>query len=287
MAPNTILNNLAVSTIAYDGLPFEQAFDSIANLGVCKVEIALIDGTSSGFSEESFARQNAEEYRRVVQQHNLECVSLACHTNFERPDADDLLLRRLEFAYSIGASKIVTYTTGKNHFAAFMTKVDRALELANRHGIKILVENPSDGRDHIIGGAQDIPAFLQAVDERIFGCNYDAGNFVTHCPEEDVLVDAIAAIPMCSNMHIKDIQIVNGNIYFCPIGQGICQYEQVFQNILSARPELPFALEIPMRVFKDSQGNAHFKEEVPALAKVEKTLNTSIAFIRELEQKFA
>jgi len=70
---------VSVSTVAYDGYPLSEAFQSISRIGARYVESAFIQGYMGAFGEELFTDAYARELRRRMQDAGLCCHAFSSH----------------------------------------------------------------------------------------------------------------------------------------------------------------------------------------------------------------
>ena len=182
-----------------------------------------------------------------------------------------------ELSYYLNCPRIILYCSRNCSLEDFLLATQEAQELALKLGIKILIENPGDQKDGTINSAYDIQPFLSKVDHRIFGVNFDPGNFASHRPELDIYEHAKMALPYCEHLHIKDLTKDEEGFHFCAIGDGICKYDKLLQDIKKQGPSI-FSVEAPFRLLRNLNGTGEPAAEKVPLQKIEDLIAKSINF---------
>ncbi len=272
----------SISTAAYDGYSYREAFQSIRKLACDFVEVALIEGYVADFTEEDWNEKFVAELRNELGKASLLCTSLACHANLNHDQAPEYLLRRIHFAQMLGTNRIILNAVHPDRFALFREQLDEVCAKAQTAGIKILFENPGDQNPNLLNSADDIKAFLQYFDRGIFGINYDPGNLMSHVPSQNVLADTIKALEYCEHLHLKDVAIEGERYVFRPIGQGNGHFGELLQHMCKM-PQPPFfSIELPLRLSRDLHGNPARSSKRVDFAVIETCLRESVDCIRNI-----
>lgn len=277
----------SISTAAFDGHPYRDAFSAIKNLGCKYVEIALVEGYIADFVETDWNEKIASELRTEFEHYGLSCTGLSCHINLNNDEAPVYLQRRLRFANYLGAKHIIINAVQPDRLPVFLRQLGDVITLAKETDIKILFENPGDHSNNLFNSAIDFEQFLGQFDTSVFGINYDPGNFVSHRPEIDVLADTLQVLNncICNQLHVKDVKIENQRFVFCPIGQGMIDYTKIFAHMMKMPSPPFFSLEVPLRVSRDLNGKPLRGPNIISFAIIEETLRQSVEFIKSFDRR--
>lgn len=272
--------DIAVSTVAYDGYDYEQIAQSLTNLGVNAVEIALIDGCVEPFTELQLKDTWAKEIRACFQSFGIHCSSFAAHVSLVGDDAAQKLISRIRFAAALGAPHVVTYACPSAHWPTLYQQLQQALKLAKQLNIRVLIENPGDGKEHIIDNSSDMQSFKDLYSKDGLGTNYDPGNFVSHCPQDSPLSDALNAISCADHFHLKDVLRTEDNYQFRSLGLGSIDYAALLQAISLQRPNMNMSIELPLRLSRSLNGQAIRATQKIPLEQIELQLSHALDMVQ-------
>lgn len=241
----------SVSTVAWDGHPFDVALAEAAALGIGLIEPAYIRGYVD-FDESAFSAPAAAHLRRSLSDHGLGAQALSAHIDLTAPDAGPLLARRVGFAAEIGARILITNAGPLAGLSAIRAALDGVQIRLEDAGVTLALENPGHGDGDAFGAAAEGLAFLGGMDDTRIGLNYDVGNVWTYScgmrtPEEDFP----AARPMAVHVHLKDIRVDGADWRFCALGEGAID----FGALAPLLGEIPVALELPLRLARPRRGD--------------------------------
>jgi len=239
---------VSISAAPYDGYPFPQVCDSLAACGARFVEPAFIVGYTEPFGEGSFTPAQARAYRAALGASGLCCHAFSSHIDLGREDALAVFRGRMDFAAALGAKVINTNAAERSRQARFLANIGPLNDHAASLGLVIGLENPGNGEDNLVNDAAEGLALVRELALPAVRLNYDPGNTASHRPGRiDAAADAVAALPGCAHFHLKDVQRDADGWRFVVPGQGNIDCTAIM-NALADRPDLPFAVELPLRM---------------------------------------
>ncbi|MBS0847156.1 sugar phosphate isomerase/epimerase family protein [Citrobacter sp. JGM124] len=239
---------IGVNTAMFDGLDTDIAFSTIKKAGFHYVELAYNQGYVGDMPPELFGAENAQHIRELLEKYQLSTHSLGATMNMGAVDAVEQFGKRIEFASMIGA-KWINICVGRHADRARIIENLRALApVAEEHGCVICLENGGDPNYDVFRLADDGFGLLEAIDSPAVAFNVDAGNIVSLCPDVNPIEQAIAMLPGAQHCHLKDLQVIDGEVHFTPMGYGQLNYVPML-NALETRA-IPCSLEIPLRMHR-------------------------------------
>ncbi|MBV9491824.1 MAG: sugar phosphate isomerase/epimerase [Verrucomicrobia bacterium] len=272
---------ISVSTAPYDGYEVPAILDSVASCGATHVEPAFIVGYTEPFEESAFNDVDAEKYAAWLRQSGLGCFAFSSHIDLGTPKADRVFARRMDFAAALGARVINTNAALRDHADAFSRNIETLAAHAERRNMIIALENPGNGENNLFNVARDGLDLVERIGSPYVRLNYDAGNTVSHRPGQvDPAQDALAAMPACAHVHIKDVQIRPEGYFFVPLGEGEVGCATILQAMRD-REDLNLAIELPLRLHRDPAAQPVRQSSRVDLLKIESALRRSLAFVRK------
>jgi sugar phosphate isomerase/epimerase len=272
---------LSISTAPYDGYEFPAALDSIASCGATHVEPAFIVGYTEPFDEEAFNEKNAKQYAGWLRQSGLACFAFSSHIDLGQPDADRIFARRMDFAGALGAKVINTNAAIRDYEKSFFRNIETLAAHAERLGMIIALENPGNGEDNVFNVAREGVDLVERLGSPYVRLNYDAGNTVSHRPGQvDPAQDALAAMPACAHVHIKDVQTRPEAYFFVPLGDGEVGCATILKAMRS-RDDLNLAIEVPLRLHRNLAARPVRRSSRVDLSEIETTLRRCLTFVRD------
>lgn len=264
----------AVSTAAFDGHPWEAALDSLASIGVRRVEPAFIQGYVA-FEEDAFAAAPAARLSRLLDERGLGVQAVSAHMDLSDPEARAMLARRIDFAAALGASVLVTNAGPATGRDAIRARIEEALPRLEEAGLVLALENPGHGAGHLIGRGEDGAALVAALGAPRVRLNVDVGNLLTYAGE--VGPGLSAALPFAAHAHLKDVAEDGPDWRFAALGEGLVDWPAAKGTMARLAPGLPVSLELPLRLRRPRRGDpVRMADPVPLSAIVE-SLRRSLA----------
>lgn len=272
---------LSISTAPYDGYEFPAALDSIASCGAKHVEPAFIVGYTEPFNEETFNEKNAKQYAAWLKQSGLGCFAFSSHIDLGQPEADRIFARRMDFAGALGARVINTNAAVRDYEESFFRNIETLAAHAERLDMIVALENPGNGEDNLFNLAQDGLDLVGRIGSPYVRLNYDAGNTVSHRPGQvDPAQDALAAMPACAHVHIKDVQTRAGGYFFVPLGEGGVGCATILKAMRD-REDLNLAIELPLRLHRNLAAQPVRRSSRVSLSEIETALRRSLTFVQK------
>ena len=271
---------VSISAAPYDGYEFPRALDSMARCGVRHVEPAFIVGYTEPFDEATFSPASARLHRASLDASGLRCHAMSSHIDLGRADASDVFAGRMEFAARLGAQVINTNAAARENEARFMANIGPLAERAASLGLAIGLENPGNGEDNLFNDAAEGLALVARLGLPSVRLNYDPGNTVSHRPGRiDAAADAVRALPGCVHFHLKDVRQDASGWHFVVPGQGDIDCAAIM-DALAARPDLPFAVELPLRMRRRPDAQPVRAPEPVPLPAIEAAVRDCLAYVR-------
>lgn len=274
---------ISVSTAIYDGYDMDTALEGLAQAGVSHVEPAFIKGYMGEFTEADFAESKAVIFRRKLEQLGLSTLAMSSHIDLGLDNAVDIFKGRMLFAKIIGSRIIISNTSKKPFKSKFLSNMEILAKFAEEIGLTIAIENPGHGEDDLFGCGPDAKDLLSEIGSDSVRINYDVGNIHTYNHGVvPIQADLESVLPLVAHLHLKDMADINNGWEFCAIGKGLVDWSSVVDLVLERSPELPLALEIPLRLRRPNyEDPARTPDRVP-LHIIEKELKDSLGYIGEL-----
>ena len=269
---------VSVSAAPYDGHPVPLMLESIARCGASHVEPAFIVGYTEPFDESSFSADNVRQWLGWLIGAGIGCHALSSHIDLGEKDAVAVFRKRMDFARSLGARVINTNATARSNAAQFMKNIDILARHAEDIGLQIGLENPGDRSDNILNTAEDAAGLLGDIDHPSVGLNYDAGNTVSHRPEQDPVKDALLAMPLCVHTHIKDVNIKPDGFYFTQLGEGDVGCSAILSALANTRLDL--SIEIPLRLHRQAGARPVRGLESLPISMIEYTIKPALSYVK-------
>ena len=271
---------VSISAAPYDGYAFPQVLDSMAACGIQYVEPAFIVGYTEPFDEATFSAANARQYRIWLDASGLACHAFSSHIDLGRADAVAVFTGRMEFAAALGTKVINTNAAIRGNAAAFMANIGPLAERAASLGMVIGLENPGNGEDNLMNDAAEGLALIDRLGLPAVRLNYDPGNTASHRPGQiDATQDAVAALPGCAHFHLKDVAHDAGGWRFTVPGMGDLDCAAIM-DALAARPALPFAVELPLRMRRRPDAQPVREADPISLSVIERALRDCMTYVR-------
>lgn len=271
---------VSISAAPYDSYPVPLVLDSMAACGIRHVEPAFIVGYTEPFDETIFSAANARQYRAWLDASGLGCHAFSSHIDLGRTDAVAVFTGRMEFAAALGTKVINTNAAIRSNGARFMANIGPLAEHAASLGMVIGLENPGNGEDNLMNDAAEGLALIDQLGLPAVRLNYDPGNTASHRPGQiDATLDAVAALPGCAHFHLKDVAHDAAGWRFTVPGQGDLDCAAIM-DALVARPALPFAVELPLRMRRRPDAQPVRDAEPVPLQAIESAMRDCMAYVR-------
>ena len=251
---------ISLSTAAYDGYGFDVILPSLARCGVKNVEFAFIDGYVEAFTDTDFTRAFADDLKSEMRHHGQTCRYFSGHIDLGLENAAARLEARCRFAAWLGAGFIITNAATRGHERTFFKQAGTLAAIARDHDVRILLENPGNGVPNVFDNSVDALALLERLNDEAFGINYDMGNLLSHCPNQNALEDAQSAMPIADHFHLKPCVRQSDGIDFVSFGDGDTDDTALASALLCQGK--PFSLELPFRLHRDA-GAQPWRDEQP------------------------
>ncbi len=235
---------VSVSTMAFDGYPFERALDELAALGVRHVEPASVDKVFQHLVEADFCDARATWLRRQLEARGLACHSLSAHMDLTQPDSVERFTRRLEFAGAIGARIVNSIAGPASNLAGFRRNQGPLAERARSLGVVIALENHGD----LLDRGQQILDFIQAIDDPAVGVNYDTGNAWYYAKGGiDPVAELRLLAPVVAHVHLKTPVVEDGLMRWVALGEGVLDLRGVGRVLREELPGVAVSYELSPR----------------------------------------
>lgn len=260
-----MLDRISISGTEFPFRPIREVYDMAEFLGVKFLELWI---------PHNFKFEDLEKTRDELQSRDLSANCISTWTQLNLPgdvtERQHLIRQSIEAAKSLGAPCVNTYfganseRTPKQAIKAYKTNIQSCLEIAEKEGIVIVLENEFDvtGVD-ITRRAEYVLELVEEVDSPYFRLNFDPCNFYFAGEEPypfafNLLKNYIAYV------HIKDGTKYHPGLYEHPgddflwkdisgdyictnLGEGAIPYLSIFNGLkkenysgfLSMEPHVP------------------------------------------------
>ncbi|MGO2880723.1 MAG: sugar phosphate isomerase/epimerase family protein [Halomonas sp.] len=273
---------ISVSTAAYDGYGFDVILPSLARCGVTNIEFAFIDGYVEAFTDSDFTESFANDLKNEMRRYGQQCHYFSGHIDLGLENAAARLEARCRFAASLGASFVITNAATCEHESTFFKQAATLAAIAREYGVRILLENPGNGVPNVFDSSADALALLERLGDEAFGINYDMGNLLSHCPGQNALVDARAAMPIADHFHLKPCARRSDGFDFVSFGEGDTDDKALAAVLLDQ--DKPFSLELPFRLHRDAGAQPWRDEQPLPLDRIESQILRSLEELALLTQ---
>lgn len=242
------------------------------------MEPAFIEGYMP-FDEATFSERGGLTLGQQIRDAGLTLRAMSVHTDLGLDDSADKLQRRMDFAAAAGAQIVITNATTTDRDGIFERTIAAIRhELAAREMI-LALENPGHGRDALLPTGKRGAEVIEAIGDPRIRMNYDIGNAASYGARQGTAADDLAAaLPVVAHLHLKDLQAIAQDWYFCPLGQGDIDYRRCVP-LHSLPADLPFAIEHPIRLWRPGRGDPLRRTEVPDEAAVIAAVRASLQFV--------
>ena len=309
-------SSIIISLVPFDGHPFALAVETLAEIGIQRIEPALIAGYTDPFDEAIFTTKLARSWRSVAAAAGLRCAAFSAHVDIGAPGGAAQISRRLRFAAELGAKRLVTNAAAAEYREEFFCAMERLILEAQRYGVIIALENPGNGRPNLIDSAQSAAELVARFGSPWVSLNYDPGNLLTHQPglrpEEDVLsLDS----QVLGSLHLKNAALgslaktakgagaastaaqalgaalakgaarVNGpDGYwrFVPLCAGVIDYRKILAHTDKMVPRPEYCIELPLRLRREFKGTPHRATKPVKIQRIRKVLVQSLEWLEAL-----
>ncbi|UCF91293.1 MAG: sugar phosphate isomerase/epimerase, partial [Desulfobacterales bacterium] len=146
--------------------------------------------------------------------------------------------------------------------------------------IIIGLENPAEGHDQIIDSGRTGAAVVRQIGSDFVKLNYDFGNAYTYSQGKLIpACDYREALPYACHLHLKDLKKSINGWDFTWIGNGIIDYDAIFQELVEAEKLLPMSIEHLFIFAASEHFSVHRLGQPPALSQISTSLKNSFDYV--------
>ncbi len=215
---------------------FEHSLKVISELGATHVEVRDLWGKNISQLSDS----EVNEVKRLASKYGLEISNLDSFI-FKVYIWDDagyeehlkVLRRVIEVSkkLDLGYTRIFTFWWQgglDKHLARLTERLSRAIEIAEREGFYLVIENEYSC---IVGTGAEARRLVDALNSKYVKVLWDPGNafFAREAPYPDGY-EAVRGLVM--HVHVKDAIVENGHFSWRPIGKGAIDYRGQFKALI-------------------------------------------------------
>ena len=232
-------NKIAVVTSTYPNFGPDEALAGISAAGFKYVDMA----TCPGYFEHILPKpedMGPDDYKKVldkVASYNLEMIAVSGHTRMGTENGVQRLKKVMDFTHKAGVSYLVT-DAGEDE-KRFYEDISQLADYAKDKGITICLEMHGPWLNNGTKGAE----VIQKVNHPNVRLNYDTSNVIMYGgvrPETDI----DAALPYMAYLHLKDDGSgKKGDWNFPPLGQGLVDFEIIFEKIADYQGPIDVEIE--------------------------------------------
>jgi len=270
---------IAISTTAYDGYSIEVALEQISTLDCKYVEPAAITGIIEHIKPENFNDNYVLYLKNILHKYDLASISFSGHVNLTDEDIIPVFKKRMDFAKKIGAEIINTNAGPKEKSVIFYRNIATIAKYAKDLDITVALEPHGD----IINSGKESKQVIERIESNYIKINYDFANVLYYSdgkirPEDDFRY----ILEYTAHLHIKDI-LLSGDVWsFTQIGQGIINYERVFETLKNGKYEVPMSVELPLRLSGKGDNSLQKSATIPQIKEINRIVKGSLEYIKTL-----
>ena len=276
-------NSIIISLVPFDGHPFAVAAETLAEIGVQRIEPALIAGYTDPFDEAIFTTGLARSWRNIAAAVGLSCAAFSAHVDIGAPGGAAQAARRLRFAAELGVKRLVTNAAAEEYRDEFFRAMERLVLEAERYGVVIALENPGNGRPNLIDCAADAAELAARFDSPWVSLNYDPGNLLTHKPdlrpEEDAFLLCGNIGAYLGSLHVKNAARIDNRWRFVTLSAGVIDYRRILTHTDKLVPRPEYSIEIPLRLSREFGGKPHRTSTPVPIKQIREVLIQSLEWI--------
>lgn len=273
--------NLGIRAHDIEKLPLEELVAVISKKGLTSVQLAL--GASFdelnpnlGLLSPGLAHRIGSAFRK----NNIQIAILGCYINMIHPDKEerkkslDRFKEHIRYARDFGCSIVgtetgnvnaeIVYTEDNFHegpFQEVLRSTKELVEEAEKFGVIVGVEA---GVNHPIYSAKVMRRLLDSIDSQNIQVILDPVNLLTadtYQNQDEIIKEAFELLDdRIAVMHAKDFIIENNELKFVAVGQGLLNYDLIFELLKKRKPHINILLEETQEPFIDS-GMEYIKEK--------------------------
>lgn len=233
----------------------EFAIEDLAEHGVRWIEPAFIHGYID-FDEEAFSDASASRMLKTFEASNVAALAVSAHFDLGGEEAEPMLRRRITFAAGIGATYLITNAWSHQRSETGLATVARVLPMLEEHAVVLALENPGHGNDNVLGDIADAAATIERLGSPLVRLNYDVANVFTYSREAVQPLDELPGVlPLVAHLHAKDVLAEPSGWRFTALGQGSTRMAEIVATLDALSPDLPVAIELPLRLERLGRGD--------------------------------
>ena len=271
------MQELAVSTVIFDGYDFSTAFSTLERQDIGFVEIAYIDGYVT-FKEEDLTASTGKNLKELLTKYHLKCRTFGAHIDFGTADAPERMKRRFEVAAAAGAQMVITNACFVGDEEQFYDNIIKAEKLAAQYDLLIGLENTGFARKTVCTDARELADVVKKLNLPHVKANYDTANVVTYSWGAKQPTEGIEALgDTLWSLHLKDTKKTPEGCYqMCPVGTGEVNNKAVLQALKGGN--FITTLEMPLRIFWNQEHNSCKHANPLQLTDIEKHIADAAAW---------
>ena len=218
------------------------AYRYLAGLGIRHVEVPATPGGTHGFAPELI---DVGAFRDRLTDMGVQALAVGAYCNLTDPVHVGLMLRRIDFARALGATRVVSDATRQlsvddETWRKLVNTLRHVGDYAADRDVKIALETHG-GLTRNGGLCRNL---LDAVDHPAIGINYDTANIIYYNDDLDPAEDVKQIADRVVMVHLKDTTGGKGDWLFCPLGEGRVRFPAVLESLEKAGFAGPYSLEI-------------------------------------------
>ncbi len=247
--------DIAVNLLVFNKASLNDALDAVGKTDSRLVELAYTSGYAVFDETIAFTEKSADAIREALQERGLGCRSIAAHMDLGMEDSIDRFHRRLQFAYWVGATIVISNASTIDRRQQFEHNINELSRIAADLGIGIGLENPGDGSGNLLSNGVAGAELISSLGLANVGLNYDYSNAISYSAMTlDEELDCARAVEKSINLHLKDLKKQKGALVwdFCSIGEGDHDYSILFRHMKKWGGAIPMSLELPLHMQRGS-----------------------------------
>jgi L-ribulose-5-phosphate 3-epimerase len=264
--------NIGIRAHDIEDPSIENVVNIVANKGFSAVQLALSKSLKDINSElGSLSPGFAQCIRRIFDKKDIQIAVIGCYFNIIHPDHKerrkgmDRFKEHLRFARDFGCSIVATETgnvqaeivyTERNFteqpFLEAVKSVKELVEEAEKFGVIVGIEG---GISHPIHTPGRMKRLLDLIPSNNLQVVYDPANFISidnYHNQEAVIQEAFDLFgDRMVIVHAKDFIIEDEQIKMVPVGQGLLNYDTLFNLLKKKKPYINILMESTQEPYID------------------------------------
>lgn len=259
-------DQLVIDTMCYTDFPLERALSGIADAGISRVELCSSVGSCDHAAPERLGPGASDKLLRLLEAYGLTAVSFSGHADITTESGLIAFTSRLQLAADMNIPIIIMplppdrqhhrpdlpLRSGPEVDDLFCGNILKLAELGAKLGVVVCLETVG----YFMSGGEQCVALLHRLNHPNIRINFDPASLLWFVrgakPTKD---DVTVLAPYLAHVHLNDkASSEMGKYDFCPIGEGVVDWESMLGEMDRVGFTGPASIEIGWEVTPESPG---------------------------------